>query len=120
MVCKCGSYDYVILPRPDTVHGFEKRCNICKEFLGWAGKPENKEKREKRPPYPTPEELNIDYCQFCRRTKSELNELETLHTHHLNGNPTDNSRLNLIVFCTCCHTLCHHEILYHHDHRKRL
>ncbi len=120
MNCKyCGSTKIITSPRPDVVHGYEYPCSSCGRHNGWAGLPKNKVKNEKRPSFPSPEELKISWCQICREPKTALRELETLHTHHLSGTPTDNTRLNLLVVCTSCHTLIHHEITYRHEHRPR-
>ena len=116
----CGKVETWIRPRPDTIHGYEICCIKCNKHISWAGKPKNKEKLNKRPPCPSPEDLKIDWCQICLLPKHFLGELETLHTHHLDDNPQNNERLNLLVVCTSCHKLIEHQRTYRYNQYIRL
>jgi hypothetical protein len=119
--CKyCGEVETFIRPRPDTIHGYEVCCFECNAHIGWAGKPKNDKKHEERPPCPSPEDLEIDWCQMCLLPKNMLGENETLHTHHIDDEPKNNERLNLFVVCTSCHTLIHHQRTYRYNHYIKL
>ena len=113
----CGPVETWVRPRPDTIHGFEVCCKQCNKHIAWAGKPENKEKNEKRPPCPSPADLSIQYCQICLLKKEDLGHLETLHTHHIDDDPKNNDRLNLMVVCTSCHALIGHQRTYRYSHQ---
>jgi DNA-directed RNA polymerase subunit RPC12/RpoP len=103
--------------RPDTPHAGELRCPDCGFFLGWKAKPENEKKLSKRPNgAPTPADLNIDFCQLCLRQREWLGTNETLETHHINDDPTNHERLNLLVACTACHKLIAWLRLYTNTH----
>lgn len=119
--CKyCGTTETFIRPRPDTIHGFEICCKQCTKHITWAGKPRNRIKHEKRPPCPSPDDLNIDWCQICLLPKAFLGALETLHTHHIDDNPQNCERSNLIVVCSSCHKLIEHQRTYRYNHYIRL
>lgn len=96
------------------IHGNRYQCNECGHQF-WAGKTQNEEKHEKRPPCPTPDSLGIDYCQMCKLKKDELLYAQTLETHHSDGNPWNNDRKNLIILCTQHHKLAHHIVNHYTD-----
>lgn len=116
----CETKESWIRPRPDTIHGFEICCKFCNKHIGWAGKPKNEIKNEKRPPCPSPENLKIDWCQLCLLPLHFLGEHETLHTHHIDDNPQNNDRSNFLVVCTSCHKLIEHERTYRYNHYIRI
>ncbi len=105
MICRfCNAeIEPVFNPRPDTPHAGELRCPECDRFLGWKPKEKNEKKLEKRPACPTPADLEIDWCQVCLRKRDQLGINETLETHHIDDDPTNNDRLNFLVVCTMCH-----------------
>lgn len=101
----CGEVETWTRPRPDTPAHAEELCKICNAHIKWVPKPKNKDKREKRPCYPRPEQLGINYCQICLLPKVNLLTNEVLETHHVNGDSTDRSSLNFLVVCTACHSV---------------
>jgi len=106
--------------RPDTPHYGEYLCPHCGRSLGWKAKPKNEKKIASRPSgMPSPSDLGIDYCQICLRLKPWLGLNETLETHHINDDPTNNDRLNLLVVCTACHKLIAWLRLYTNTHLQK-
>ena len=88
-------------------HFSQIRCPDCNYFFGFRAKPKNDDKLEHRPNgAPTPKDLAIDYCELCLREKNETHR-HILETHHKDGNPSNNDRLNLEVLCLRCHKLVH-------------
>ena len=119
-ICRyCGEVETWVRERPDTVHGYEVCCKECNLHIAWAGKPESREKIIKRPSCKTPDELEIDWCQLCLLPKHTLGAYETLHTHHIDDNPQNNDRLNIMVVCTSCHKLIEHQRTYRYNHYVR-
>ncbi|MCZ2338961.1 MAG: hypothetical protein LC127_12400 [Chitinophagales bacterium] len=102
---KCGS-ENVEWTTNNEIHGNHYICRDCHHSF-WGGRLKNEEKNKKRPPYPSPTDLGIECCEICQRDKSILGYAETLETHHKDGHPTNNDRLNLWVLCTECHDLVH-------------
>ena len=45
-------------------------------------------------------------CSWCPAEPS-LNPFVTIGVHHIDGNPYNNHRSNLIVLCNSCHRFCH-------------
>jgi len=115
-ICRnCGEVEGTTRQRPDTPHHAEVICDECHGFIRWMPKPKNEEQRKKRPPYPKPEDLGIDYCQICLLPKDNLLTNETLATHHINGNARDRNRANFLVVCSACHAM----IAYQRTYRMR-
>lgn len=111
---KCGSPN-IIEDNFSPIHGFWYICEDC-HYRCWGGRLKNKEKNEKRPPCPTPRDLWIDKCQMCLLPYDSLGYSEVLETHHIDDNPQNNERLNLLVVCTSCHKLIHHQRTYRCNH----
>ena len=101
--CESTNIEWIKL---NEMHGNWYHCNNCSRGF-WGGKLKNEEQNKKRPPYPSPTELGIEFCEICQRDKKLLGYAETLETHHKDGHPTNNDRLNLWVLCTECHDLVH-------------
>jgi hypothetical protein len=101
--CQSANIEWIKL---NEMHGNWYWCHNCNRGF-WGGRLKNEEKNKKRPPYPSPAELEIDSCEICQRDKNLLGYAETLETHHKDGHPTNNDRLNLWVLCTECHDLVH-------------
>ncbi len=98
-------------------HYAKARCPFCKYTFGFLPKPENKEQLEKRPEKHTPEELDIKYCQLCLRHEEKLGK-GWLCVHHMDDDPANNDRLNLMVVCIACHKLIAWLRTYTNDHFK--
>lgn len=101
------------------IHGHRYACNDC-SFAWWGGRLKNKEKNEKRPNCPTPKDLGISNCQICMLESDSLGYSERLETHHIDDEPTNNNKSNLMVVCTSCHSLIHHERVYRYQHFMRI
>lgn len=50
--------------------------------------------------------IDPDRCQRCKRHIS-LCPRKSLHVHHKDGNPNNNSSKNLMILCSACHTKTH-------------
>lgn len=88
----------------------KQTCPLCGCFIKWLPKPENKGKRPRGSKY-TPEDLGIDFCELCRRKRHQLGRYETLHIHHKDCRALENDvPENLLVVCSGCHQLIHHNI----------
>jgi len=95
---------------PLLAHHARWDCPVCDRFLGWEAKPENADKKRRKPQDHLRwifEEESIDYCQLCLRQVHQLPEHGTLHVHHIievqnGGEP---SRNNLMLLCNACHEL---------------
>jgi 5-methylcytosine-specific restriction endonuclease McrA len=109
---KCGG-TIIAIPRPDTPHYAERRCEKCDAFYGWLSHPDNEGKRQK-----SKFEIKIDFCQFCGRKKHELGKNETLTTDHTIplGEGGKDEEKNVIVLCSACHKLKHWLRLYFYTH----
>jgi len=93
-------------------------CPECDCYLYMIAKPKNKEKLEKRPNgCPSPDKLEIDFCQVCLRHKEKLGK-GYLETHHIDDDPTNNDRLNLQVVCIACHKWIHWTRTYLKNHME--
>lgn len=111
MFCKnCGKVEYYLKPRPDTPHEAEIKCTECHSFLGWKKKEKNEGKRPAN--IHSPESLGIELCQLCLLPKQHLGTHETLDIHHIDDEPENNLRENILVVCTSCHKLIHHQRTY--------
>ena len=46
-------------------------------------------------------------CELCKSAQNKpqivTGGIVILTVHHINGDPTDNRRINLIALCQCCH-----------------
>ena len=99
-------------------HYAQARCPECDTFLYFVAKPKNEEKLAKRPNgCPSPEALEIDYCQICLRHRSKIGRGH-LSTHHVDDDPTNNDRLNLQVVCIACHKWIHWSRTYLKNHME--
>lgn len=121
--CKQCNADvpYYVKARPDTPHaGGAMHCAVCDRFLGWKKKEDNSQRRPKN--RYLPEDLNIDFCQLCRRPKDRLGTNETLTSHHVIEIQEHGPDVpeNIWVLCTSCHTLVHHQRTYLRDHTREL
>jgi len=116
----CNSeVEYHLIPRPDTPHEAEIRCAACDRFIGWKKKEKNEAKRPKQ--IHSPGSLGIDYCQICLMPKRHLGTNEALEIHHNDDEPENNERINILVVCTSCHKLIHHQRTYrNHQISKKL
>lgn len=115
--CKyCGLYTEVVVEVLDHGPHYAKvLCRECKRCIGFMAKPKNMAKLEKRPNNcPTPEDLGIDHCQICLRLKEQCHR-SYLCVHHIDDDPTNNDRLNLMVVCYACHALIHWMRKYYND-----
>lgn len=106
--------DGYLLPRPDTIHKGELKCKWCARFIGWIPKEAGEKKRWQTP------EIEANGCQVCRVLKGDLGDGDTLHNHHLDGNPKNNSPFNMLVACTSCHAIIHHQITYRSHYVKKI
>ena len=90
-------------------------CPECQRTLGFIPKPKNQDRLDKRPNgCPTPEQLGISRCQVCLKDKDRTHR-QYLSTHHIDDDPTNNDRLNLLVVCYACHRLIHWLRTYFND-----
>lgn len=112
MICKrCGKdvEPYSIIGPFGQNYG-KQICPLCDCFFKWIKKPENEKKRTKGSKH-TPESLGIEYCELCRRKRSQLGRYETLHIHHKDCTALANDvPENIIVVCSGCHSTIHHNI----------
>lgn len=107
---KCGS-ENIYSETFSEIHGHRYVCRDCK-YNCWGGRLKNAVKNGKRPPCPTWRDLEIDLCEMCRIKKADLPYAETLETHHKDGDPKNNDRLNLEILCSSCHSIVHHQRTY--------
>ena len=111
---KCGCPD-VTKDNFNEIHGNHYLCNYC-GYKCWGGRKHNEGKNKKRPPCQSAEDLKVYSCNICQREERFLGYSETLEVHHMDGDPTNNDRLNLWVLCTVCHKLVHHQRKYRGEH----
>ena len=114
----CHSENVTIDDSPHRVHGDKLICNECGRFR-WLPMEKNRPALEKRPKCPTPAQLGVSVCEYCHMPEAELHRREALEVHHRDGDPANNERENLAVYCTPCHKLCHHMRTYRTEHRRR-
>ena len=100
------------------IHGHRYVCGDC-GYTCWGGRLKIRDKNIKRPKCPTPEDLGVDYCQICLLPRESLGYAETLETHHIDDEPANNDRINLLVVCTSCHSLINHQRTYRYNHYIR-
>jgi hypothetical protein len=113
----CGPTETWIRHRSDAgPQTMELCCKTCNAYIKWVPKEKNKEKLLKRPKYPSPEKMGIDYCEMCLMPKKYLLPYETLETHHRNGDPTNNDISNYLVICSNCHSIINHQRTYRMKH----
>lgn len=118
MICRrCGCVDVepVIESGDHGPHGDKMICPECGSFLAWAKKKKNEKHRTKGSKY-TPQDMEKDGCELCRRKRKQLGKFETLEMHHKDGNPQNDTKENLLVVCTACHKRIHHDITYMNEH----
>ena len=117
--CKhCGKYVVVDLEILSSGPHYAKVvCSECGGYMGrFQPKPKNEAKLLKRPNgCPTPEQLEINYCQICLRNKEQLGK-GWLCTHHIDDDPTNNDRINHLVVCIACHKLIEWTRTYFYRH----
>jgi len=109
-----GDFQGYEIPRPDTIHKAELKCKWCGRFVCWIPKEPEEKKRWQTP------EIEANECQVCRTLKGDLGDGDTLHNHHLDGNPKNNSPFNMLVACTSCHAIIHHQITYRGHFVKKI
>lgn len=120
MLCpRCENFDLPDVVKADKgPHEKKVVCNKCGCTFGFLAKEKNEKKLDHRPNgCPTPEMLGIDYCQICLRHKSKIGKGH-LDTHHIDGNPANNDRLNYLVVCVACHRLIHWTRTYIKNHME--
>jgi hypothetical protein len=116
----CGSNKLYHRKGPIGPHEGEVVCARCQRHVRWLAKAKNEEKLKKRPNgTPSPADLGIDHCQICLRPRHWLGDYETLETHHIDDEPTNIERINLLVVCTACHKWINHARLYVNTHLKK-
>lgn len=104
-----------VIERPQGPHEADIRCPTCERHLGFKPKAKNIEKLEKRPEKPTAEQLGVAHCELCRRDLYRLGK-GWLEVHHLDGEPRNNERVNLLVVCVMCHRQIHLMQTYVNNH----
>lgn len=112
--CGCVDIEPELLPGVGP-HGPKLVCPECKTFLGWKKKEKNEGHRTKGSKH-TPESMDKDCCELCRRKRKQLGKYETLEMHHKDCNPQNENKENLLVVCTACHKRIHHDITYMNNH----
>ena len=105
--CRCGSNKFICEQAPDdTPHKFKIVCVNCNHFIKWYTPKEFRRKNNRTSIRLKPE---IEYCQICKRLKSELPSKCILHEHHLidySIRPDLDLILeNRLVVCSQCHEL---------------
>ena len=113
----CGEYN-IEATHFSEIHGHRYHCIEC-GYTWWGGRLKNKDKNIKRPICPTASDMDISYCQICMLEGRDLGYSETLEVHHIDDNPQNNDRLNLMVACTACHKLIHYQRTYRYNHYVR-
>ena len=96
----------------------QAKCNNCDTHLCFIKhtKSKNRESKHKE----LVKESNINYCEWCMRTKDEIPLPGTLEAHHIveyaNGGTDDLS--NILILCTACHKQCHHDRTYYGHYKS--
>lgn len=65
-----------------------------------------------------PADLGIDFCQMCLRAGNRLGNRDVLESHHIIEISTggEDKPENILVLCTSCHRLTHHQRTYLNIH----
>lgn len=92
-------------------------CPVCDRFLGWEAKPENANKKRRKPQdhlFWIFNDRGVDYCQLCLRYTGQLPAKVVFQVHHVievqNGGSDEPE--NLMHLCSICHRLLHVLRLY--------
>jgi hypothetical protein len=113
---RCNTFDLPDLADAPPPHDKKVICHQCGYCFGFIAKPKNKEKLDHRPNgCPTPDDLKINHCQICLRHRGQIGKGH-LETHHIDNDPANNDRLNLLVVCIACHKLIHWARTYIRNH----
>lgn len=112
------SVDAIVIKMPDTsIHYAKALCPICNKFIEWLKKPDNEGIRTQSSKFTT-ENLSIEICELCGRSRKKLGSRETLAIHHktpIEENGRD-EECNILVLCTPCHRMAHFLRTYMHRH----
>lgn len=113
MTCrKCGSSNVDPEWREDRQQ-YATRCGDCQAFTWQPKDPENKYRRESKH-LDLVKKKGLDYCEICLRKKDEIPPPGTLEAHHIveyKDGGSDNLE-NILIACTACHKLIHHQRTY--------
>jgi len=102
---------------PLLAHHARWDCPVCDRFLGWEAKPENADKKRRKPQdhlFWIFEGRGVDYCQLCLGHKEELPPKTVFQVHHIvevQAGGSDEPE-NLMHLCSICHRLLHVLRLY--------
>ena len=115
---KCESSNVIEEWREDRQQ-FATRCNDCKMFTWQLKDLDNKYRRESKH-YDLVKKKGVDFCEVCLRKKDDIPPPGTLEGHHIieykDGGSDDNT--NILVVCTACHKLIHHQRTYLGHYKK--
>lgn len=101
------------------VHGHKLICAHCGCFVAWGGKEKTIKKADGERAFSTqwtPKRLGVEECQLCRREKGFIEACgEKLESHHLRSikDGGEDKPFNILVVCTPCHRIIHHNQTYH-------
>lgn len=119
--CKrCGHFGQPLQNgEPNEVHGYKLVCSHCGFFLAWGGRAKKIKDSDGERSFSTqwtPKRLNIEECQLCRRGKAFIEDCgEKLESHHLQAikDGGEDEPYNILVVCTPCHRVIHHNQTYY-------
>ena len=120
---KCGHKGQPIDTRiVNDVHGHKLICAHCGTFLAWGGraKPIKEDGERVLSTQWTAKRLGIEECQLCNRSKDFVEACgEKLEAHHLRSIKDGGEDLpyNILVVCTPCHRIIHHNQTYYNHMR---
>jgi 5-methylcytosine-specific restriction endonuclease McrA len=114
---KCGSNN-VEIGEATPPHAGSLRCLDCRHHR-WLPKPD-REKRRRSSSLALARKYGRGVCELCRRSATEIPAPECLEGHHLIAvdDDGDDSRENVIVVCSSCHSLVHHQQTYLGHYRQ--
>lgn len=97
-------------------HYGKLNCAECGSYVCFIPKPKNGGKRKKN--RFLPHDLGVDFCQMCLRHESRLGKRDVLESHHVLeiGEGGEDLPENILVLCTSCHRLTHHQRTYLNHH----
>ena len=101
------------------VHGHKLLCAHCGAFLAWGGRDKSIKKTDGERAFSTqwtPKRLGVEECQLCRREKDFVEAGgEKLESHHLRSikDGGEDKPYNILVVCTPCHRVIHHNQTYY-------